>query len=70
MKILHFITFLLLAIGGLNWGLIGIGSAWTLETLVGMDIAKLLFVLVGVSAVVEIAMHKKLCKMCNPSGAM
>lgn len=28
MKGLHMITFLLTIIGGLNWGLVGIGGTW------------------------------------------
>ena len=65
---LHMITFALLAIGGLNWLLFGLtGSdigSW-LPGGMGGSVAKVVYILVGLSAVYEIAMHKKHCKMCG-----
>ena len=72
MKALHTVTFLLLVIGGLNWLLVGVWgwdiSAW----LGGMDsgLARLIYVLVGLSAIIEIVGHKKNCKNCDKSGSM
>ena len=72
MKGLHMVTFTLLVVGGLNWllhGLLGwdIGSylpggmaGWT---------ARVIYILVGLSAVYELATHKKNCKMCDSKSA-
>ncbi len=62
------IAFFLLVIGGLNWlliGLFGVGIGdW-----VGDSLAKVIYILVGLSAVYEVAMHKKICMMCNKGGS-
>lgn len=67
MKVLHLITFLLLVIGGLNWLLVGL-IGWDVGMLFGGQsalISRIIYILVGLSAVVEIATHKKNCKACN-----
>lgn len=69
MKSLHMVTWILLIVGGLNWGLeafnynlveIIFGDGTTLEMLV--------YLLVGLSAVYEVATHKKNCKACSGGG--
>lgn len=67
---LHSISFLLLIIGGLNWLIFGIWGADIGTWLGGMDtsIAKIIYVLVGLAAIYEILMHKKICKMCDKGG--
>jgi len=63
----HKITFLLLAVGGLNWG-IWATTEWDIGSLLGgMDsaAAKTLYVLVGLSALYELFTHKKHCKECG-----
>ncbi|MEK7193668.1 MAG: DUF378 domain-containing protein [Patescibacteria group bacterium] len=71
MKNLHKLTFILLIIGGLNWLLIGLGgSDWNLiEKLAGQGtpISMIIYILVGLSAVVEIVKHKSNCKWCGTS---
>lgn len=65
---LHMLTFTLLAIGGLNWGLLAV-TGWEIgEIFGGMDemISRVIYILVGLSAVYEIAMHSKHCRMCKP----
>lgn len=76
MKVLHIIAFILLAIGGLNWGLIGIGgfmgSDWNVvHLLLGAwpVVEWLVYVLVGISTVYILVTHKKSCKMCMAGGA-
>lgn len=67
MKSLHIIVFLLLIIGGLNWLLVGL-LGWDISRwLGGMDsgISRLIYVLVGLSAVIEILTHGKGCKVCG-----
>ena len=71
MKSLHMITFLLLIVGGLNWLLVGL-LGWDISRwLGGMDsgVSRLIYVLVGVSAVIEILTHGKGCKMCGKSNS-
>ena len=71
MKALHIITWILLIIGGLNWGLTAFH--WNLvDKIFGMDsqASMIIYVLVGLSAVVEIATHKKNCKMCGGGDMM
>ncbi len=70
MKGLHTITFILLIIGGLNWLIIGLlGTDYVMQIL-GGSIAKIVYILVGLSAVVEIVNHKSLCKNCDKGGQM
>ena len=61
---LHKIAFVLLVIGGLNWLLeafhYGVGN-W-----LPWNVAMVLYILVGLSAVVEIFGHKKNCMCCAP----
>ncbi len=64
---LHKITFILLVIGGLNWLLEVFGWAigsWGLPGIV----VQIVYVLVGLSAIVEIATHKSNCKACDSKG--
>ncbi len=67
MKI-HKITFILLVIGGINWLLTGLIGSWDLGSYVGYSVAKIVYILVGISAIVEVINHKKLCRNCNPQG--
>ncbi len=71
MKNLHSLTFLLLVIGGLNWLLVGLFN-WDISQLFGgMDawFSKLIYILVGLSAIVEIAQHKTNCRYCSEKSA-
>lgn len=65
---LHKVTFILLIIGGLNWGLevLGYGVGNYLPASVSM----LVYVLVALSALYEIFSHKSLCRHCAPQGGM
>jgi uncharacterized membrane protein YuzA (DUF378 family) len=63
MKI-HSIAFVLLVIGGLNWLLESFGyglGGWGLPDMV----VKIIYILVGLSAIYEIATHKQNCKHCE-----
>ncbi len=67
MKGLHMVTFILLVIGGLNWLLVGLFS-WDIGSLLGgmgSGISRTIYVLVGISAIIEVIIHKKVCKMCE-----
>lgn len=71
MKALHMVAFILLVVGGLNWGLVGLGwyagANWNIVSMLlgSMPMLEaLVYVLVGVSAVWIVVTHKKDCKMC------
>lgn len=70
MKATHMIAFILLAIGGLNWLLVGLFGK-DLFGMLGMSMAdmlpKVVYILVGLSALWEIFTHKANCKMCSTS---
>lgn len=71
MKI-HMVTFILLVVGGLNWLLVGaFGWDAVAEIFGGMSapIARVIYVLVGISAVYEVVMHKKMCRECSSGTA-
>lgn len=67
MKI-HKITFLLLIIGGLNWGLEVLG--YGVGNYIPSGLAATVYALVGLSAIYEVFGHKKLCRNCSPQGGM
>ncbi len=71
MKVLHKIAFILLIIGGLNWLLVAFNfnlvSALFGE---GSVISKIIYILVGLSAIYEVVFHKKTCKNCDSKASM
>ncbi|OGY88758.1 MAG: hypothetical protein A2677_04365 [Candidatus Komeilibacteria bacterium RIFCSPHIGHO2_01_FULL_52_14] len=64
---MHKITFLLVIVGGLNWLLYGLFMTDIGTWLGGMQgmVARIIYVLVGLSAIYELAMHKQFCKQCE-----
>ena len=67
---MHMLTFTLLLIGGLNWLLVGL-FGWDVGQLLGGQAAmasRVIYVLVGLSAVWEIATHEGSCKACCGAG--
>lgn len=66
---MHKLTFILLVIGGLNWLAFGIFGQEVGSLIGGMDgtLAKVVYILVGLSAIYEIFTHKKTCKECGGS---
>ncbi len=70
---LHIITFILLVIGGLNWLAVGLLQIDLVSWLFGgadMLASRVVYVLVGVSAVYEILTHKGNCRACAAPSAM
>lgn len=67
---LHTIAFILLIVGGLNWGLTAIGfnvvnmifGNWAI-------LEQIIYILVGVSAIYIAVTHKKDCKDCGSGAA-
>jgi uncharacterized membrane protein YuzA (DUF378 family) len=72
MKVLHMIGFILVVIGGLNWGLVGLGwlagnADWNVVHMIlgsWPQLEGIVYVLVGLSALWLLVEHKKSCKMC------
>ena len=70
MKWLHKIAFILLVVGGLNWLLWGL-FGWEIGSVLGGMtgwLATVVYVLVGLSAIYEVATHARRCKECMPGG--
>ncbi|KKQ96044.1 MAG: hypothetical protein A3C27_02780 [Candidatus Levybacteria bacterium RIFCSPHIGHO2_02_FULL_39_36] len=67
MKALHMVAYLLLWIGGLNWGLIGLFEFNLVNSILGTApvVEKLVYVLVGAATLYIIATHKGDCKVCG-----
>lgn len=66
MKALHKVAFTLVLLGGLNWLLVGL-AGWELGQLFGgqgATVSRVVYVLVGLSALVLLFTHKKDCKEC------
>jgi uncharacterized membrane protein YuzA (DUF378 family) len=66
MKALHGVAFVLVIIGGLNWLLVGIGVGDVVAYL-GGALSTVVYVLVGLSAVLLALTHKSTCKKCETS---
>jgi uncharacterized membrane protein YuzA (DUF378 family) len=71
MKALHAVAFILVIVGSLNWLLVGLFDL-NVVTFLGAVVAKIVYVLVGLSAVYLVVTHKKSCADCkapsvNPS---
>ncbi len=72
MKSLQMVSFILLVVGGLNWLLIGLFDGYDLVAVLlgsGSVLAKIVYVLVGLSAIFEIVTHKRNCKCCESAPA-
>lgn len=65
-KSLHMVAFALLLVGGLNWGLWGLFNINLVEWLLGMwpMLVKLVYILVGLSAVYIAVTHMQSCTYC------
>lgn len=63
---MHKVAFILLVIGGLNWLLVGL-FGWDIGELFGGQgavVSRIIYILVGLSAIMEIVKHKSMCKAC------
>ncbi len=70
MKALHMVALILLVIGGLNWLLVGL-LMWDIGAIFGgqdMLTSRIIYILVGLSAVLVLVTHKKDCRNCNAGG--
>lgn len=71
MKTLHIITFLLVIVGGINWGLVGLNYN-LVEMLLGKwpQVVQVVYILVGLSAIYLAVTHKGDCKTCTADASM
>ncbi len=69
MEILHRVAFILVIVGGLNWLLVGVAGMDIGNLFGGQDalVSKLIYILVGLSAIYLIMSHKKYCKLDTPT---
>ena len=74
MKALHIGTWILFIVGGVNWLVVGAGGFMDADwNVVGMllgsmpALENLVYVLVGLSAVYELVVHRKNCRECGSS---
>lgn len=66
MKALHMAAFILVIIGGLNWGLTAFG--WNVVSMIlgsWPTLEMIVYLLVGVSALYLVFTHKKECMVCS-----
>ncbi len=65
-NLLDWITFIILFIGGINWGLIGIAKFNLIAAIFGMTaVSKIIYIVVGVCALYLII---RACCRCNKDG--
>jgi len=66
MKMMHYVAFLLVIVGGLNWGLIGLFNFNLVMSLFGgmPGVESFVYILVGLSSVWLMFTHKADCKTC------
>jgi uncharacterized membrane protein YuzA (DUF378 family) len=65
---LDWVALVLVIIGGLNWGLVAINPTWNLvEMLQVVWLIKLVYALVGLSAIYTIFVVKKMGNCCTPT---
>jgi uncharacterized protein len=66
---LHKVSFILLIIGGLNWLVFGLFGFDVGSLIGGMTtvLARLIYVVVGLAALYEVATHKTNCRNCSAS---
>ena len=67
MKNLHMLAYVLLWVGGINWGLVGLMDLNLVMMLLGdwPMLEKIVYVVVGLAAVYTAATHMGECKVCG-----
>jgi uncharacterized protein len=66
MKVLHIVAFVLLVVGGLNWGLVGFFNYNLVTALFAgvPPVEQIVYDLVGLSAIYLVVTHAGECKLC------
>ncbi len=65
---IHKIAFVLLIIGGLNWGLAAFG--YGVGNYLPSSVSMIVYIIIGVAALYEAFTHKSYCKNCTTQGSM
>lgn len=66
MKALHMVSFTLVIVGAINWGLVGLLDFNLVTAIFGaLGVEKLVYILVGAAGVVLAATHMQDCKICS-----
>lgn len=68
---MHKLAYILVIIGGLNWLLVGV-FGWDIGMIFGGQadwISRIIYILVGLSAIYEVFTHKTNCKDCVPASS-
>jgi len=70
-KTLHLITYSLVVVAALNWGLVGLFNFNLVNAVLGSwpSVEKLVYVLIGAAAIFDFAGHMKYCKYCGEKKA-
>ncbi len=66
-KNMHKLSFFILVLGGINWLLLGV-IGWEIGQLFGGSgavVSRIVYVIVGLAAIYELATHKGSCKTCS-----
>lgn len=66
MKHAHMIAFILMAAGGIAWGIYGLFGIDVVYSVLGDGLSRIAYVLVGVGTVYEVVTHKRRCRECKP----
>jgi uncharacterized membrane protein YuzA (DUF378 family) len=66
-KTLHMVAYVLLWVGGLNWGLMGLLDMNLVNQLLGSmpEVERVVYILVGASAVYTLLTHMTDCRVCS-----
>lgn len=68
-KMLHLVAFVLMALGGLNWLLVGVaGMDIVMQLLGSSNLANAVYILIGLATVYEIISHRGRCADCKQPG--
>jgi uncharacterized membrane protein YuzA (DUF378 family) len=66
MKVLHMVAYLLLFVGGINWGLVGLFQFNLVGKLLGpLGLERVAYILVGLATVYAAFTHMGDCKTCS-----
>ena len=67
MKMTHMLSFILVVVGALNWGLVGLFNFNLVTALLGFmpALERVVYLLVGLSAVYLAATHADTCTVCK-----
>lgn len=70
MKLLHIVSYTLVVVGALNWGLIGLLDFNLVSSLFGgmPTIENVVYILIGVAAAYSVYEHKQICMICSGKG--